>query len=163
MKKKILIIYLVSIFCFSLLSVNAQENIIYSPDADAAKDISTALEKAKKEGKHVLIQVGGNWCPWCIRLHKYYSSEEEIATVLKQNYVKVLLNYSKENKNLDILAKLGYPQRFGFPVLLILDGDGKRLHTQDSGLLESGGDYSKKKVLTFLKGWTVSALDPEHY
>ena len=163
MKKEHLIFYFGLILIFTLLSVNGQENEIYYPEADALKDISQAVEKAKIEGKHVLIQVGGNWCPWCIRLHKYYSSEAEVATVLRQNYILVLLNYSKENKNLDILEKLGYPQRFGFPVLIVLNGEGKRLHTQDSGLLESGGDYSKKKVLTFLKGWTVSALDPVHY
>lgn len=43
------------------LSLNAQK--IYNPDANAKKDIENVIAKAKKEGKHVLIQVGGNWCP----------------------------------------------------------------------------------------------------
>jgi hypothetical protein len=36
------------------------------------------------------------------------------------------------------MAFLGNPQRFGFPVFVIIDGDGNVLHTQDSALLEQG-------------------------
>ncbi|MGF1922584.1 MAG: hypothetical protein ACQUHE_00275 [Bacteroidia bacterium] len=32
--------------------------VIYNPNADAAKDIKIAVSKAKKEKKHVFIQVG---------------------------------------------------------------------------------------------------------
>jgi hypothetical protein len=73
------------------------------------------------------------------------------------------VNYSKENKNPDILADLGYPQRFGFPVLVILDGNGNRLHTQNSAYLEQEKAYSMETVIEFLKQWTPAALDPENY
>jgi hypothetical protein len=73
------------------------------------------------------------------------------------------LNYSKENKNQDVLAKYSYPQRFGFPVFLILDGAGKLLHTQNSAYLEQDKGYSREKILDFLNGWTKNALDPERY
>jgi len=71
----------------------------------------------------------------------------------------VKVNYSKENKNVDVLEQLEKPQRFGFPVLVILDSDGRRIHTQDTGLLESGDGYDHKKVLNFLKNWTPNALN----
>ena len=35
------------------------------------------------------------------------------------------INYSKENKNPETMALLEYPQRFGFPVLVVLDAAGK--------------------------------------
>jgi hypothetical protein len=73
------------------------------------------------------------------------------------------LNYSRENKNLDILADLGYPQRFGFPVLVVLDAEGKRIHTQNSAYLEQEKSYSKEKVFEFLKQWIPAAIDPASY
>ena len=135
----------------------------YNPDADAKADLKKAVELAKKENKNVLIQIGGNWCPWCLRFHA-------LATSLAENrfhrsimdYVYLLLNYSKENKNMDVMEQLGFPNRFGFPVFVILDGDGKRLNTQDSGLLEHCREkgYDTTKVVTFLSQWSVKAIDP---
>ena len=160
MKKSIIttIFLLVSIVLFAQEKAN-----VYNPNADAKGDLKTAIAKAKAEKKHVLIQVGGNWCPWCIKFHKMATTDVKIDSTIKADYVYLLLNYSKENKNLDVLKTLQYPQRFGFPVFVILDGDGKVLHTQDSGLLELDKGYDPKKVLTFLKQWNVKALDPKNY
>jgi len=82
---------------------------------------------------------------------------------MKANYVFGLLNYSKENKNLDILAELEYPQRFGFPVIVILDGEGKRIHTQNSAYLEKEKSYDEKKMVEFLHNWSPKAIDPASY
>jgi hypothetical protein len=82
---------------------------------------------------------------------------------LTANYVFLLINYSRENKNMDLMKQFKFPQRFGFPVLLVLDADGNLLHTQDSGLLELEKGYDPEKVKTFLKNWTVKALDPNSY
>ena len=79
------------------------------------------------------------------------------------NYVFQLLNTSKEKKNLDILAEYKYPQRFGFPVILILDGDGNLIHTQNTGYFEENKDYSEKIVFGFLKDWRPEALEAKTY
>ncbi|MBP7496779.1 MAG: thioredoxin family protein, partial [Bacteroidales bacterium] len=115
------------------------------------------------EHKNVLIQIGGNWCPWCIRLHKFFETNVKADSLIKEGYVFLLINYSKENKNLHILKKLDYPQRFGFPVLVVLNNKGVRIHTQDTGLLEEGSGYDEKKVIGFLKNWTIMALDDKLY
>jgi hypothetical protein len=80
--------------------------------------------------------------------------------VINSSYVPVKLNYSPENKNEATNAYLGNPMRFGFPVFIILDGNGKVLHIQDSALLEEGQGYNNKKVTGFFRNWTVSALVP---
>jgi hypothetical protein len=41
--------------------------------------------------------------------------------------------------------------RFGFPVFVVLNKDGKVLHIQDSSLLEEGQGYNQEKVLRFFK------------
>ena len=147
---------------FLLLAQPAKVSI-YNPNADARAEVNEAVAKAASENKHVLIQVGGNWCSWCVKMNGLFHSNTTLDSLLKADYIFVHLNYSKENKNLPILEELGFPQRFGFPVLVVLDKTGKRLHTQDTGLLESGDGYDVNKIVGFLKGWTVAALDPKNY
>lgn len=145
---------------FILIAVGAcAQEKIYNPEANAETDLNGAIIMAKKANKHVLVQVGGNWCPWCIKLHNFIDANEELKRTVQENYIVVKVNYSKENKNSETLKRLENPQRFGFPVLVILDGNGHRIHTQDSGLLESGNGYDLKKVLGFLKNWTISAIE----
>ena len=133
---------------------------IYNPDADAKANITTAVERAKAENKHVLLQVGGNWCPWCIRLHDFMAADSQVDSLLNADYQRVMVNYSKENKNDAIMKELGYPQRFGFPVLVILDQNGRRIHTQDSWFLEKEKSYDREKLLHFLKMWNYTAANP---
>lgn len=154
MKRTILLVILA---IFSLEPM-AQVNI-YNPNANAKEDIQKAISDAKESNKNVLIQIGGNWCPWCVQLHKLFESNDTIKSIINDNYVWILVNYSKENKNLDIMKALSNPQRFGFPVLVILDYNGTRIHTQDTGLLESGKGYDNKKIIGFLKNWTVKVIN----
>lgn len=135
---------------------------IYNPQANARADIDAAVAKAKKENKHVLVQVGGNWCSWCIAFHNLVEKTPELKKTIDDNYETVLVNYSPENKNPEVLKSLGYPGRFGYPVFVILDGSGKVIHIQNSAYLEEGKGHSVKIVTDFLKGWTYAALRPEN-
>jgi thioredoxin-related protein len=165
MNKLLYILLFITLTVTNGYSQKTADSIIYNPNANAESDLEHAVIKAKAEGKHVLVQVGGNWCPWCIRLHKFYTNDLQLDSIIKADYVLILINYSKENKNIQMMKKLEFPNRFGFPALVVLDGDGKLLHIQDSGYLEacSGGSYNKDKILTLLKNWTVRALDPKNY
>ena len=146
------------------LQVSAQEKPqVYDVKADAKADIAAAVKKAKAENKHVFLQIGGNWCGWCLKFNKLVTENDTLRTAVDKNYVVVHVNYSPENKNEKLLASLGYPQRFGFPVFVILDAAGNRLHTQNSEYLEEGNGHSSKKVLQFLKHWAPAALDPASY
>ncbi len=134
--------------------------LIYHPEADARQQIQNAVAKAKAEHKHVLLQIGGNWCGWCRRFYELSISNDTILNLLRKDYVVAHINYSPENKNLKVLADLGNPQRFGFPVFVILDTNGNRLHTQNTEYLESGKGYSVEKVAGFLRQWSQEALKP---
>ena len=137
---------------------------LYSPGENAEQKIAAAVKQAKKEGKNVFIQIGGNWCIWCARFHDFITTDKSIDSLVHANYIVYHLNYSEENYNAKLLAKYGYPQRFGFPVFLILDGTGKLLHTQNSGYLEDGNkSYKKESVTGFLNDWSPAALNPKQY
>lgn len=160
--RKLLPIILIAI-SFAANAQEVKKFDVYKPAQDATKAIQKAVVKATGEKKHVLIQVGGNWCSWCARFDKLSREDAQIDSLLRSSFITYHLNYSKENRNLPVLAKYSFPQRFGFPVFLVLDGEGKLLHTQNSAYLEEGGGYSKEKVVDFLSSWTVQALDPETY
>ncbi len=156
--KKLLLLVIILFSASFLYSQNTgqveKKPLIYNPDADAAKNISMAIEAASKTGKHVFLQIGGNWCPWCLRFHKMIEDDHQLDSLVKANYEVVLVNFSRENENRKILADLGYPQRFGFP-----DGKGNRLHTQDSALLEDGGkSYDRAKVVSMFTMWSAEAI-----
>ena len=38
---------------------------VYNVNINPIEQIDQAIIKAKSEGKFVICQVGGNWCPWC--------------------------------------------------------------------------------------------------
>ncbi len=136
---------------------------LYKPDDDAKKEIESAIKQAKESGKHVMLQIGGNWCVWCARFNDFVTNDKSLDSSLNANYVVYHLNYSKENKNLDILKKYSFPQRFGFPVFLVLNENGDLLHTQTSWYLEAGKGYDKEKVAAFFNDWGKKAFDPEQY
>lgn len=157
------IIFVAVIILFSLSANSQEEKLIYVPALNGMKQINEAITKAKYENKNVLIQVGGNWCPWCVKFNKFCKDVAQIDSIIKSSYVLIHLNYSKENRNYDALERLGFPQRFGFPVLVVLNSKGERLHTQDSGLLEKVQGYDTLKVVTFLNNWTPQVFDKERY
>lgn len=152
--------------CLATYSGSAQteQPKIYHPNSDAEKDIAAAIQKARVEKKYVLIQGGGNWCGWCIEFARFCKADEQIDSVINAGFIWYHLNYSKENYNKAVFAKYGYPQRFGFPVFIILNEKGERIHSQNSEYLEDGKkSYDRKKVQKFLQQWSPRALKPEMY
>jgi thioredoxin-related protein len=160
MKKNLF--FLLIIF-FSLRSNAQTDTKIYDPSANADLDIAALVKLARVEHKNILLQAGGNWCSWCIEFNRFTQADSSIDSLLNKCFIIYHLNYSKENENKNIFAKYGYPQRFGFPVFIILDENGNKIHTQNSEYLEQGKSYNKQKVLEFLLNWTPEALNPSLY
>ena len=156
-------IFLLFLLLLPALSFSQEPVKLYNPAADAKTDLARAIQTANDQHKNVLVQVGGNWCSWCVRLHGFMESNARLDSILKSDYVLIRINYSPENKNEEVLAGLGYPQRFGFPVLIVIDQNGQRLHTQDTGYLELDKGYDPEKVERFLLAWNRTSLDPATY
>jgi thioredoxin-related protein len=165
---KTILLSLLAVF-FSL-TVNAQTTLkkVYNEDLNPMTQIDEALVKAKADGKYVVCQVGGNWCPWCLRFADFVTNDTTISKVLADNFVYIHVNYNprkaqnaeKTTQAQAMLARLNQPARFGFPVFVVLDEQGRVLHIQDSSFLEEGQGYSQAKVLRFFKNWTPKAVRP---
>ncbi len=165
MKRLLLTILASAAIC---IAADAQSNLkkVYDESADPMAQIDQALAKADKEGKFVICQVGGNWCRWCLMFADFISKDSEIMQVIDENFVYAHVNYNprersdeaKMKKAEAMLKRLGNPGRFGYPVFVVLDSNGKVLHTQDSSFLEEGNGYNKAKVMRFFTNWTPSAI-----
>lgn len=151
----------------TLLCSQAQSVKIYDESIDPEQQIKEAIAKGSSEGKFVVAQLGGNWCKWCIRFAKFVQNDPEIKKLVDENFEFIHVNYNPRNPETmadktainAALKKLGNPIRFGFPVLVVLDKEGNVIHTQDSGLLESGEGYDKEKVKRFFETWTPEAVN----
>lgn len=172
MKKKFIFIP-VLVFVIGYLSLATSfaqsSGTPYNENQDARADLKAAIAQAQKENKHVLVQFGGNWCSWCMRFHALVTGVPLVDSLMKENYVYLLLNVPHEKAKRDntIFQEFQYPNRFGYPVFVILDKSGKRLNTQDSDAFEYPNPnikgYDTTKVIRFLSLWTPKALDPASY
>ena len=157
--KKILLI--LSVLVCITTGVNAQAVKVYNEEIDAMEQIHKAVEEARASGRYVMCQVGGNWCPWCLRFAEFATKDSVIAPLMEENYVYIHVNYSKGNKNLEAMKYLGNPGRFGYPVFVVLNEEGIPIHIQESESLEEGKGYSRKKVEKFLRLWSKKAVESD--
>lgn len=126
----------------------------YNEKEDAAVRIAELVKQAKAENKNIMIQAGGNWCIWCLRFDDYVQKTPELKEIVDENYLYYHLNFSPANKNAEVFAQYGNPgDKFGYPVFIVLDSNGKQIHTQDSAVLEEGKGYSLQKVKDFFTKW----------
>ena len=166
MKKRSIITAFLAIL-FAVI-VNAQTGLkkVYNEDINPLEQIDQAIVKAKSEGKFVICQVGGNWCPWCLRFADFITNDTTISKVIDENFEYIHVNYNprksgnevQQQQGAVLMKRLNNCGRFGFPVFVVLDKDGKVIHIQDSSFLEEGQGYNQEKVLRFFKNWTPKAV-----
>lgn len=165
MKKVISIAFILT---FVMLMAHAQGGLkrVYNESIDPMTQIDEAVAKAKADGKFVVCQVGGNWCPWCLKFADFVEKDTAVNKVVNDNFEYIHVNYNRRQtagaeavkKAEQLMKRLGNCGRFGFPVFVVLDENGSILHIQDSSFLEEGKGYSEEKVLRFFKNWTPKAV-----
>ncbi|MCQ2254189.1 MAG: thioredoxin family protein [Bacteroidaceae bacterium] len=155
MKKSIIMM-----FCLLMSSVvDAQVNKVYDETVEPMVQIDQAVDKAKVSGRFVICQVGGNWCPWCLRLADFVMNDSEINSIIEQNFVYIHVNYPRKSATKALMNRLKNAGRFGYPALVVMNDKGEVIHIQDSSFLEENEGYNREKVLRFLRGWTPSAVN----
>jgi thiol:disulfide interchange protein len=136
--------------------------VLYDGKMDSTEDITATVARAKAEGKHVILQFGADWCGWCHKLSDMFKNNSTVKQALDANYIVMLVdvNRTKDGKHLNAVVneRYGNPTKLGLPVLVVLDGEGKQLHTQNTGDLETGPDHDEGKVMAFLKAWAPKKL-----
>lgn len=79
-----------------VLTVQAQTATkkVYDEEINQLEQIEKAVAEAKASEKFVIAQVGGNWCPWCLRFADFITKDSEIAQTISDNFVYIHVNYN---------------------------------------------------------------------
>ncbi len=120
----------------------------FDPMADADRDLQEGITRAKVTRRRVLIEVGGNWCLWCLRMEDFFNANSDLADLRDREFVSVYVSVTPERPN--TLALSRFPAVPSYPHLFVLDENGKLLASQDTSELESGTSYDRYRVETFL-------------
>ncbi|MBV9180701.1 MAG: thioredoxin family protein, partial [Acidobacteria bacterium] len=92
------------------------------PPGDAHSEIQTALARARKSGKRVLVVFGADWCYDCHVLDKAFQ-RHDIAAVLNRNYELVHVDVGQGEKNQDLMNEYQVPMKRGIPAIAVLEPD----------------------------------------
>ena len=122
---------------------------VYDDQRDPAADLQDALHEATRTKRKVLLEVGGDWCIWCHIMDNLFASHPGLAAFRDEHYVRLKVNFSKENPNEKFLSH--YPAIPRYPHFFVLDSAGKLVCSEDTGKFEHGRNYNAKKVVAFLK------------
>lgn len=138
---------------YRLRSLSGHE--VYDLSLDPQRTVEAAQTQAKREGRKVMVVLGGNWCKWCLSLDDLMRNHAEVHEHLSQHFVVVKLDSAKA-KLLD--ETWGKPTRFGVPVIVFLDADGKLRHVQETGSLERWAGrilaHDPDRLLDVLRRWS---------
>ena len=101
-------------------------------------DYHKAQEEAKASHKLLLLNfTGSDWCGWCIRLDHDVFSQSDFKDFAGKNLVLLELDFPRpggsrwqgqaaelKKQNLDLARQYNV---YGFPTLIVLDGNGQKL------------------------------------
>ena len=130
--------------------------VVHEFDAkrDAAADIEAAVKEARKTGKRIILDVGGDWCSYCKQMDELFQQHPDLLQLRDSNFITVAVYFGSENKNEPVLSR--YSKLLGIPHFFVLEKDGTLLNSQHVVELRAGGRYDPEKMRDFLTRWAPS-------
>ena len=116
----------------------------WAAEVDWQKSCDSALEKAKKEKKIVMVDIYTDWCGWCKRLDRDTYSDKDVQAKLAKDFISVKVNPEKSDAGAKLAQQFGVR---GFPFIGFVGADGK-LVTQISGYLPAAEFLKKLEQVT---------------
>ncbi|HEX5181988.1 MAG TPA: thioredoxin family protein [Allosphingosinicella sp.] len=128
----------------------------FDPTADPAFDLARARAVAERTHRNLLLDVGGNWCVWCLVLDRALRDDPALKRQLAADYVTVHVNVSPDNPNMGFMAR--FPAATGYPFLIVLSPDGTKILRAQDGLAFQKGrtpreGYDHGSIAGFLARW----------
>ena len=126
----------------------------YNEQANADAAVAKARTVARKSGKLLLIDLGGNWCGDC-RVLAGTLELPSLRAFMDKHYTVVTVDVGRFGRNLQIPAHYGFHTRLkGVPTLLVVDPTTDRLLNRDDVFaLSSAGDMSPQALADWLARW----------
>lgn len=94
-------------------------------------NMPAAIEKAKAEGKDILIDfTGSDWCGWCIKLKDEVFTQSEFKQAVPDDFVLVMLDFPARKPQTDEVKAHNkeWQEKFeirGYPTIVLTDASGE--------------------------------------
>ena len=124
----------------------------YDETANPNPEIAAAFERAKKSGKRVLVDFGGNWCPDC-RILAGVMALPEMKSFIAAHYEVATVDVGRFDKNLDVVHRIGVPKLAGVPTVVIADAGGKPINITNSAELANAREMTPQGIANWLARW----------
>ena len=114
-------------------------------------DYNAAVRRAKQSSRNIFILfTGSDWCSWCNKLESEVLSQKAFLEYATNEWELVIADFPKNKRispelrkqNLELKKKYGIQ---GFPTVLLVDADGKKLCA--SGYSKGGAEVWLKKFI----------------
>jgi thiol:disulfide interchange protein len=139
----------------SLADLPVVERTPYDENANADVDVDAAFARARKNGKRVLIDLGGNWCGDCIVLANLMQLPE-MKSFMTAHFEIVSVDVGRFNKNLQITARFGATDRLkngGVPAIIVAEPNGVFVNQKDISALEDARHMTPQAIADWLAQW----------
>ena len=126
----------------------------YDESANADRVVAAALARAKKNGKLLLVDLGGNWCLDC-RLLAGTMATEPLRSWLPRHYELVMVDVGRFDKNLQVPRRFGMTAKLdGVPAILVVNPrTGKLINAGHVTALADARSLSPQALADWLAGW----------
>lgn len=106
----------------------------FATDMGYETNYETALQKAKKEDKSLMIFMTTSYCPWCRKLENRILSQNDIDLKIKAKYIPMMLNLDTDT----------YPEQFSktrfTPILYVVNSKNEKIEHKFVGY-SARGDF----------------------
>ncbi len=123
----------------------------YDETADANRALAGALARAKSEGRLVLLDFGGNWCPDC-RILAGTLALAEVKPAVDRTFETVMIDVGRLTKNLDIAQRYGVTVK-AVPTVIVLDSNGRRIGGGDPAALSDARSMAPQSIVDTVFAW----------
>src|SRR5690349_5103595 len=141
------------------VAAQSQTPPVLYPTGDASKEIAGALAAAKKDGKHVLLDFGADWCPDCRVLGALFE-DPAVAPVVETNFHVVRVDVGRRDKNGDLVAKYGATSGDWIPAVVVLAPDGSSVAVTNE-TVRLTRRTTKEELVSVLKSWAPKQRERE--
>jgi thiol:disulfide interchange protein len=126
----------------------------FAVGADADAQVDAAFARARRDGKRVMIDLGGNWCADC-RILSGLMELPEMRAFLASHYELVSVDVGRFNRNLQIPARFGITTRLeGVPAILIATPQGQLVNPGRVSAIQDARRMTPQALADWLAQWT---------
>jgi hypothetical protein len=125
--------------------------MIFDERQDMRPVFEAALAESRRTGRKVLVEYGGDWCPWSLRMSAVLQ-RPAFSQLLRQRFIFVRCYVGPDGHSSP--PEVDFPSELdSVPFFALMDADGRIVATQRTAGFEVLWFYWTPRIRSFLEGW----------